>query len=127
MTGRLYEILSRVVMHGLDPRIHEFFCLLLLLSGSSQVIKSSRREERTMKFKVDIDCTPDEARAFFGLPDVKPLQEALLPEVEERLRATLKAMDPEAMLKTWLPATLKGFEQLQEMFLSQLGGLGKKK
>jgi Family of unknown function (DUF6489) len=80
-----------------------------------------------MKFKVDIDCTPDEARAFFGLPDVKPLQEALLPEVEERLRATLKAMDPEAMLKTWLPATLKGFEQLQEMFLSQMAGLGKKK
>jgi hypothetical protein len=80
-----------------------------------------------MKFKVDIDCTPDEARAFFGLPDVKPLQQALLPEVEERLRATLKVMDPEAMLKTWLPATLKGFEQLQEMFFSQLGGLGKKK
>ena len=80
-----------------------------------------------MKFKVDIDCTPVEARAFFGLPDVKPLQDALLPEVEERLRATLKAMDPEAMLKTWLPATLKGFEQLQEMFLSHLGGLGKKK
>jgi hypothetical protein len=80
-----------------------------------------------MKFKVDIDCTPDEARAFLGLPDVRPLQEALLPEVEARLRATLKAMDPEAMLKIWLPATLKGFEQLQEMLLSQLGGLGKKK
>ena len=80
-----------------------------------------------MKFKLDIDCTPDEARAFFGLPDVKPLHEALLPEVEERLRATVKAMDPVTMLKNWLPATFKGFEQLQEMFLSQLGGLGKKK
>ena len=80
-----------------------------------------------MKFKVDIDCTPDEARAFSGLPDVKPLQEALLPEVEERLRATLKAMDPEAMLKTWLPATLKGFEQLQEMFLNQMAGAGPRK
>jgi hypothetical protein len=80
-----------------------------------------------MKFKLDIDCTPEEARAFFGLPDVKPLQEALLPEVEERLRATLQAMDPEAMLKTWLPATLKGFEQLQEVFLAQMAGLGKKK
>jgi hypothetical protein len=80
-----------------------------------------------MKFKVDIDCTPDEARAFFGLPDVKPLQEALMPEVEERMRATLKAMDPEAMLKTWLPAGLKGFEQLQEFFLGQMAGLGKKK
>jgi hypothetical protein len=33
-------------------------------------------------------------------------------------------MDPEAMLKTWLPATLKGFEQLQEMFLSRMGGAG---
>jgi hypothetical protein len=80
-----------------------------------------------MKFKVDIDCTPEEARTFLGLPDVKPLQEALLTEVEERLRATLKAMDPEAMLKTWLPTTLKGFEQLQEMFLSQMSGLGRKK
>jgi hypothetical protein len=88
----------------------------------------ARREGAiAMKFKVDIDCTPDEARAFFGLPDVKPLQEALLPELEERLRAALKAMDPEAMLKSWLPATLKGFEQLQEMFLSQIGGLGGRK
>ena len=80
-----------------------------------------------MKFKVDIDCTPDEARAFFGLPDVKPLQEALLPEVQESLRATLKAMDPEAMLKTWLPATLKGFEQLQQMFFANLPGAGGEK
>jgi hypothetical protein len=60
------------------------------------------------------------------LPDVKPLQEALLPEVEERLRATLKAMDPEAMLKTWLPATLKGFEQLQQMFFANMPGSAKK-
>jgi len=80
-----------------------------------------------MKFKVDVECTPEEARAFFGLPDVKALQEALLPEIEERLRTTLKAMDPEAMLKAWLPATLKGFEQLQEMFFSQMGSLGRKK
>jgi hypothetical protein len=37
-------------------------------------------------------------------------------------------MDPETMLKTWLPATLKGFEQLQEMFLSRMGGgSGKRK
>ena len=77
-----------------------------------------------MKLKLDVDCTPEEARAFLGLPDVKPLQDALLPEVEERLRTTLKAMDPEAMLKTWLPTTLKGFEQLQEMFFARMGGAG---
>ena len=66
-----------------------------------------------MKIKLDIDCTPDEMREFFGLPEIKPLQEELLKEVRERLSANLKAMDPEAMLKTWLPATLKGFEQLR--------------
>jgi len=81
-----------------------------------------------MKIKLDIDCTPDEIREFFGLPEVKPLQEELLKELQERLRANIKAMDPETMLKTWLPATLKGFEQLQEMFLSRMGGAsGKRK
>jgi hypothetical protein len=77
-----------------------------------------------MKISLDIDCTPDELRGFFGLPDVKPLQEKLLKEVEEGMRANLKALDPETMLKTWLPAGVKGFEQLQEMFLNQMSGRG---
>lgn len=80
-----------------------------------------------MKINLDIDCTPEEARAFFGLPDVKPMQEALLTQVQEQLSANLKAMDPKAMLETWLPATLKGFEQLQQMFFSQSGGAARPK
>jgi len=31
-----------------------------------------------MKVTIDIDCTPAEARAFFGLPDVQPLQTAVM-------------------------------------------------
>jgi hypothetical protein len=77
-----------------------------------------------MKISFDVDCTPGELREFFGLPDVKPMQEQLLKEVEERLRANLKALDPETMLKSWLPAGLKGFEQLQEIFLQQMAGRG---
>jgi len=77
-----------------------------------------------MKINFDIECTPEELRGFFGLPDVKPMQERLMKEVEERMRANLKALDPEGMLKTWLPAGLKGFEQLQEMFLNQMAGRG---
>jgi Family of unknown function (DUF6489) len=80
-----------------------------------------------MKIKLDIDCTPEEVREFFGLPRVKPVQEELLKEVQERLRANIKAMDPEAMLKTWLPASIQGFEQLQEMFLRQMGRAGDKR
>jgi uncharacterized protein DUF6489 len=80
-----------------------------------------------MKISFDIDCTPEELRGFFGLPDVKPLQEQLLKEVEAQMRSNLKSLDPETLLKTWLPAGLKGFEQLQEMFLNQVAGRGGKK
>ena len=81
-----------------------------------------------MKINLDLDCTPEELRGFFGLPDVRPMQERLLKEVEDRMRAGLQALDPETMLKTWLPAGLKGFEQLQEIFFNQMGagGVGKK-
>jgi hypothetical protein len=74
-----------------------------------------------MKLKFDMDCTPDELRGFFGLPEVKPMQDRLMAAVEERLRANLHALDPEAMLKAWMPAGIKGFEQLQEMFFAQMG------
>ena len=75
-----------------------------------------------MKVKIDIDCTPEEARAFMGLPDVKPMQETMMKEVEERMRANLQAMDPETMFKTWLPASLQGWEQMQRMFWSKMTG-----
>jgi hypothetical protein len=79
-----------------------------------------------MKISLDIDCTAEEARKFLGLPDVEPVQETLLKEVQDRLTASIKAMDPKSMLETWLPATLKGFSQLQEAFLSRMAGAGKK-
>jgi hypothetical protein len=82
-----------------------------------------------MKISLDIDCTPEELRGFFGLPEVKPMQDQLVKEMQDRLSAAVKALDPETMLKTWLPAGLKGFEQLQEMFFAQMQGAagGKKK
>ena len=75
-----------------------------------------------MKVTMNVDCTPEEARAFLGLPDVKPMQEHLMRELQERTAANIRAMEPEAMLRTWLPATLKGFEQMQDIFMSQMTG-----
>jgi hypothetical protein len=75
-----------------------------------------------MKINVDIECTPEEARTFLGLPDVKPMQEFLLHKVQERMVATLEAMTPEALLNTWLPAGVHNLEQLQKMFWSGLNG-----
>ena len=39
-----------------------------------------------MKVTINIDCSPEEARTFMGLPDVRPMQEALLKELEARLQ-----------------------------------------
>ena len=75
-----------------------------------------------MKIQVDVDCTPEEARIFFGLPDVKPMHDAMMAEIEERLKADLATADPEALARMWLPAGIEGFEQLQKMFWSHRGG-----
>ena len=38
-----------------------------------------------MKVTIDVDCTPEEARAFLGLPAVAPLQEAMMQELQKRM------------------------------------------
>ena len=73
-----------------------------------------------MKINVEIDCTPEEARTFLGLPDVGPMQEALMAELQKRMMANLQAMEPEQLLKTWLPAGLQGWEQLQKAFWTRM-------
>ena len=73
-----------------------------------------------MKIHVEVDCTPEEARAFLGLPDVRPMQEHLLAEMQERMSATLRAADPQEIFKAWFSPNLKGFEQMFEA-MTQMG------
>jgi hypothetical protein len=80
-----------------------------------------------MKIKLDIDCTADEARRFLGLPDVQPMQEALLKQVQERISANLNAMDTKAMIDAWLPTALRGFEQFQQWISQFSSRPGKEK
>ena len=43
-----------------------------------------------MKVTINVDCTPEEARSFFGLPDVAPMQEVILNEVRDRILKNLR-------------------------------------
>ncbi len=72
-----------------------------------------------MKITVDIDCTPQEARAFLGLPNVEPMQEQLVAQLQQQLSKYLASTDPETMLKTWFPESIKGLGQIQEQFWRQ--------
>jgi hypothetical protein len=74
-----------------------------------------------MKITMNVECTPEEARAFLGQPDLKPMQDELLQEMRNRLMAGLTAMDPAAMLRTWMPAAT-GLEQMQDFFAKITGG-----
>lgn len=76
-----------------------------------------------MKITIDIDCTPEEARTFLGLPDVQPMQRAMMRQLEERMAQALSATDPEVLMKTWLPVSLQGLEQIQKLFWAQFAGV----
>ncbi|MCB1971408.1 MAG: hypothetical protein H6851_04890 [Geminicoccaceae bacterium] len=69
-----------------------------------------------MKFNIEVDCTPDEARQFLGLPNVVPMQERLLADLEQRMREGLESGDPQQLLMQWLPIGIKGMEQWQSMW-----------
>lgn len=76
-----------------------------------------------MKINFDIECSPEEARRFLGLPDVVPMQEKMMQEIEEKMQDNIRNLDPETMVKTWLPATVQGWGEMQKMFWSQMGGM----
>ena len=72
-----------------------------------------------MKISLDIDCTPEEARRFLGLPDVTAANEALVDELTRRAGDMAATMDPEKMMEQWMSAGARGFGDLQQAFMEQ--------
>jgi Family of unknown function (DUF6489) len=55
-----------------------------------------------MKFTVNVECSPEEARRFMGLPDVTPINEALVAEMTKRMESNLALMSPDTMMQSWM-------------------------
>ncbi len=72
-----------------------------------------------MKIKVEIDCTPQEARSFFGLPDLEPLNEAMTAKLQERMEAAAGMVDPETLMRAWMPGGA-GYDQMRNVFMSAM-------
>ena len=68
-----------------------------------------------MKVNVEVDCTPAEARAFLGLPDVTPLNDAMVAEMQKRMEANVAAMQPEELMKTWTSFGLQAQDQVRRL------------
>ncbi|MDE2239537.1 MAG: hypothetical protein KGJ73_06345 [Rhodospirillales bacterium] len=74
-----------------------------------------------MKITVEIDCTPDEARRFAGLPDVIPMQQTIIEKLQQRMESAIDATTPEALLRAWMPMAP---DQMQQAFAKLFGAFG---
>ena len=68
-----------------------------------------------MKVNVEVECTPAEARAFLGLPDVEPLNDRLVSEMKKRMDANMSAMQPDELMKTWTSFGLQAQDQFRQL------------
>jgi hypothetical protein len=75
-----------------------------------------------MKLNVEIDCTPAEARAFLGLPDVAALNAHLVDEMTKRLDANIAMAAPEELMKNWFSFGGQASEQFMKMMTAAAGG-----
>ncbi|MBE7218446.1 MAG: hypothetical protein INR64_08245 [Caulobacteraceae bacterium] len=78
-----------------------------------------------MKVTFEIDCTPVEARAFLGLPDVSGLNDHLVGEMQRRMDANISALEPEALIRNWMALGGQAQEQFAKLMGAAVGGLGR--
>ena len=55
-----------------------------------------------MKITVNVECSSQEARSFLGLPDVSGLNEAMMAEMQSRLKTNMAALQPDELMKNWM-------------------------
>ncbi len=67
-----------------------------------------------MRLTINIDVTPEEARAFFGMPDVGPLNAMVVSEMTRRAKDQMDTLaDPERLVAQWMEMSGKGIDAFQ--------------
>jgi hypothetical protein len=77
-----------------------------------------------MKVTIDIDCTPAEARAYMGLPDVSGLNEALTAGMQKRLSSNIAMLAPDELMKSWMAMGAGAQEQFRNLMAASAGAMG---
>ena len=71
-----------------------------------------------MKVTVNVECTPVEARAFMGLPDVTPLNDFLIEQMKARVAQNIQSMQPDELMKSWSSFGVTAQDQFFKMMQS---------
>lgn len=84
----------------------------------------------SMKLNITVDCTPEEARSFLGLPDVTPINDVLVAGVKQRIEQNMELVSPEFYLKQWYSMGGQFSDQFLQMMTAgakaATGDMGKK-
>ncbi|MBA4014229.1 MAG: hypothetical protein C0481_20410 [Phenylobacterium sp.] len=68
-----------------------------------------------MKMTIEIDCSPQEARAFLGLPDVTGLNDKLVEEMQKRMSSNMAMLSPDELIKNWTAFGVGAQEQFRSL------------
>ena len=87
----------------------------------------ARVGERTMKVNIEIDCTPEEARAFLGLPDVSKANHAYAEATAKLMQGAGSLEQLQDFAKQLAPMGEMGLKMFQQFMASGAAAAGKKK
>ena len=58
---------------------------------------------------------------FFGLPDVSPMQTAVMDKMQQQVMANIEKVSPESLIQSWFTFDPKLAERFQDMFVTISG------
>ena len=74
-----------------------------------------------MKVTVDVDCTPEEARRFIGLPDLTPVHQAYVERMTKMVTEGSSAETFSELAKSWGPMSETGLAMWRQMVEQMTG------
>lgn len=69
-----------------------------------------------MKVTINIECTPEEARTFLGMPDLQPVHDAMVDKMVKLAKDGVSAQDMETMMRAWMPGMGENWQAMQKAF-----------
>ena len=76
----------------------------------------AQAEMKPMKINVEVDCTPEEARRFMGLPDFTPVHEKYIQSVMGAMDGAVPPEMIDNLMKSWSPMGEAGMGFWRKMF-----------
>jgi hypothetical protein len=82
---------------------------------------------RGMKMTIEVDCSPEEARRFLGLPDVTAINDHLVGEMKKRIDANMSMISPDELVKNWMSFGQGAQEQFRKLMEAGMSAATPKK